>query len=65
MTQKEFTKRHKELFVGMIRLFLASSMGLRASVLNTQSLIELFITLQSHNSESQKMADINKLDLEQ
>lgn len=67
LTQKEFIKRHKELFIGVDKIVSGlSSMGLRASVLNTQSLIELFYnTYNPAISQSQKMADINKLGIEQ
>lgn len=67
LTQKEFAKRHKELFIEVDKIVSGlSSMGLRASVLNTQSLIELFYnTYNPTISQNQKMADINKLDIEQ
>lgn len=66
LTQKEFIKRHKELFISIDKIASGlSSMGLRSSVLNTQSLIELFYnTYNPSISETQKIADINKLDIE-
>ncbi len=66
LSQNEFAKRHKELFIGIDKVASGlSSMGLRSSVLSTQSLIELFYnTYNPSISETQKMADINKLDIE-
>jgi len=66
LSQKEFIKRHKELFVGIDKVVSGlSSMGLRSSVLSTQSLIELFYnTYNPTMAETQKMADINKLEVE-
>lgn len=67
LNQNEFIKRHKELFIGVDKIISGlSSMGLRSSVLNTQSLIELFYnTYNPAISESQKMADIRKLEIEE
>lgn len=67
LNQKEFAKRHSELFIGVDKILSGlSSMGLRASILNTQSLIELFYnTYNPEMSENQKMADLNKLNIEQ
>ena len=43
LNQKEFVRRHRDLFSKIDRILSGlSSMGLRATVLNTQSLIELF-----------------------
>ena len=66
LSQKEFAKRHKSLFTEMDRVISGlSSMGIRANILNTQSLIELFYnTYNPIVSKSQKMADINKLEVE-
>ncbi|MDO8668714.1 MAG: hypothetical protein Q7K65_00280 [Candidatus Buchananbacteria bacterium] len=67
LSQKEFSKRHQELFIEVDKIISGlMSMGLRVSILNTQSLIELFYnTYNPTISESQKIADINKLDVEQ
>lgn len=67
LNQNEFVKRHKELFIGVDKIISGlSSMGLNSSVLNTQSLIELFYnTYNPAISESQKMADIHKLEIEE
>ena len=67
LSQKEFARRHKDLFTMVDKIASGlSSMGLRASILNTQSLIELYYnTYNPIVSESQKMADINKLEIEQ
>ena len=66
LSQKEFSKRHKDLFIEVDKIVSGlSSMGLRASILNTQSLIELFYnTYNPVLSESQKMADISELQIE-
>jgi len=66
LNQKEFIKRHKDLFIEVDKIVSGlSSMGLRASILNTQSLIELFYnTYNPVLSQSQKMADISELQIE-
>jgi hypothetical protein len=66
LKQKEFAKRHKDLFVRVDKVLSGlASMGLRASVLDTQSLIELYYnTYNPEVSKNQKMADLNKLNLE-
>lgn len=66
LSQKEFAKRHKDLFIEVDKIISGlSSMGLRVSILNTQSLIELFYnTYNPVLSESQKMADVSDLGIE-
>jgi len=65
--QKEFIRRHKDLFTMVDKIVSGlSSMGLRTSILNTQSLIELYYnTYNPIVSENEKMVDINKLEIEQ
>lgn len=67
LKQKEFAKRHKDLFIRIDRVLSGlASMGLRASVLDTQSLIELYYnTYNPEVSKNEKMVDINKLNLEE
>ena len=67
LNQKQFEQRHRDLFVIVDKIFSGlSSMGLHASILDTQSLIELFYnTYNPIVSESQKMVEINKLKLEE
>lgn len=64
---KQFTRYHKDLFSRVDKILSGlSSMGLRASVLDTQSLIELYYnTYNPVVSRSEKMSDIKKLNLEE
>jgi hypothetical protein len=66
LNQKEFSKRHKELFTKVDKIVSGlSSMGLRASILNTQSLIELYYnTYNPTLAQNQKIADVSKLKVE-
>jgi hypothetical protein len=65
--QKQFAQRHKELFTLLDKILTGlSGMGLRATVLDTQSLIELFYnTYNPVVSRSEKLGDIDKLSLEE
>jgi len=67
LNQKQFAERHKGLFVyiDMVLSGLAS-MSLKASVLDTQSLIELFYnTYNPTVSKNEKLESIDKLRLEE
>jgi len=65
--QKKFVAHQKELFVAAEKVITSlSSMGLRSQMLDTQSLIELFYnTYNPTVSRQEKLADINKLMMEQ
>lgn len=67
INQKEFAKRRKELFAIVDKVMSGlSSMSLRSSVLDTQSLIELYYnTFNPSLSEREKLTEINKLRLEE
>lgn len=66
LKQKQFTEYHRQLFLRVDHILSGlASMSLRATVLDTQSLIELYYN--SYNPEvsrQQKMTDVNKLKLE-
>lgn len=66
VNQKQFIKKQKDLFLAVDKVLSGlSSMGLRASVLDTQSLIELYYgTYNPSISQREKMADIKKLNVE-
>lgn len=65
-SQKTFQSRQRELFTIVDRVLSGlASMGLRAQVLDTQALIELFYnTYNPTVSPNEKMEDINKLMME-
>jgi len=65
--QKQFAERHKSLFILVDKILTGlSGMGLRATVLDTQSLIELFYNIYNPVvSRSEKLRDIDKLKLEE
>ena len=67
LNQKQFADRHKDLFVYVDKVLSGlASMGLKASVLDTQSLIELFYnTYNPTISKNEKMENIDKLRLEE
>ncbi len=67
LNQKQFLKRRKELFVLVDKIISGlSSMSLRSSILDTQSLIELYYnTYNPSVSEREKMTDIQKLRVEE
>ncbi|MBI5765872.1 hypothetical protein HZA71_01440, partial [Candidatus Falkowbacteria bacterium] len=67
LNQKQFLKRRKELFVLVDKIISGlSSMSLRSSILDTQSLIELYYnTFNPSVSEREKMANIQKLKVEE
>lgn len=66
LNQKEFESRRRDLFIHVDNILSGlASMSLRATVLDTQSLIELYYT--SYNpvtSRHQALVDINKLQIE-
>ncbi|MEI6287973.1 MAG: TraC family protein [bacterium] len=66
LSQKQFAKEHKELFMIVDKVLSGlSSMGLRASILDTQALIELFYnTYNPTVSRREKLSDLSKLNLE-
>jgi type IV secretory pathway VirB4 component len=66
MSQRIFLSRQKELFVIVDKILTGlASMGLRAQVLDTQSLIELFYnTYNPTVARNEKLEDINKLMME-
>ncbi len=66
LNQKQFIERHRNLFTRVDKVMSGlSSMGLRATVLDTQSLIELFYnTYNPTVSKNEKIQDVNKLRLE-
>ena len=66
LNQKQFLERRKELFTLVDKILMGlSGMGLRATILDTQSLIELFYnTYNPVTSRSEKLADLNKLNFE-
>jgi hypothetical protein len=67
LNQKQFAERHRGLFVYIDKVLSGlASMGLKASVLDTQSLIELFYnTYNPVISQNEKLADIDKLRLQE
>lgn len=67
LSQKAFAARHKDLFIYIDKVLSGlSSMGLKASVLDTQSLIELFYnTYNPTVSKNEKFENIDKLRLEE
>jgi hypothetical protein len=66
VSQKIFASRQKELFTIVDRVLSGlAGMGLRAQVLDTQALIELFYnTYNPTVAPNEKMEDINKLMME-
>ncbi len=66
LNQKQFLERKKGLFTLLDKILMGlSGMGLRATVLDTQSLIELFYTTYNPvTSRNEKLADLNKLNFE-
>lgn len=66
LTKKRFEQRKKELFQRTDHIIsLLNSMGLKAIILDTQSLIELYYnTYNPKTAEREKLADINKLRIE-
>ena len=66
LSQKEFARRHKDLFIQVDKIVSGlSGMGLRASILNTQSLIELYYnTYNPVVAASQKMVEVSQLQIE-
>lgn len=67
LNQKQFAVRHKDLFTYVDKVLSGlASMGLKASVLDTQSLIELFYnTYNPTISQNEKLENIDKLRLEE
>ena len=67
MSQKQFSRYHRELFTRVDKILSGlSSMGLRASILDTQSLIELYYnTYNPAVSQREKIVDVKKLNLEE
>lgn len=66
VSQKNFTARQRELFTIVDRVLSGlAGMGLRAQILDTQALIELFYnTYNPTVAPNEKMEDINKLMME-
>ncbi|MEK7653058.1 MAG: TraC family protein [Patescibacteria group bacterium] len=66
LNQKEFFKRQKELFALVDRVLSGlASMGIRASILETQALIELYYTTYNPTvSRSEKLTEVGKLQME-
>lgn len=66
LSHKQFIKYHKELFVRVDKVLGGlSGMGLRASILDTQSLIELYYNTYNQSiAKREKMVDVGKLNLE-
>jgi len=66
LNQKQFLERRKGLFTLVDKILMGlSGMGIRATILDTQSLIELFYTTYNPvTSRSEKLTDINKLSFE-
>lgn len=66
LNQKQFMDRREDLMVLVDKVLMGlSGMGLRATLLDTQSLIELYYnTYNPIVSRSQKLEDVNKLDFE-
>jgi len=64
--QREFDSRRRELFMRVDNILSGmASMGLRATVLDTQSLIELYYTTYNPvTSRHQALADVHKLQIE-
>ncbi|MFA5029170.1 MAG: hypothetical protein WC518_00255 [Patescibacteria group bacterium] len=67
LKEKQFIKRREDLLLRIDKVISGlSSMGLRASLLNTQSLIELYYSTYNPTiSRSEKMVDTNKLRIEE
>lgn len=67
LNQKQFAVRHKDLFVYIDKVLSGlGSMSLKASVLDTQSLIELFYnTYNPTVSKNEKMENVDKLRLDE
>ena len=67
LNQKQFAERHNGLFVYVDKVLSGlASMSLKASVLDTQSLIELFYTTYNPTvSKNEKMESVDKLRLEE
>lgn len=67
LNQKQFAKRHGDLFMRVDNIISSlSGMGLRASILNTQSLIELYYnTYNPAISKNEPIAEIGKLKIEE
>lgn len=67
LNEKQFQERRGGLFSLVDKILLGlSGMGLRATVLDTQSLIELYYnTYNPTTSRSEKMQDINKFNFEE
>lgn len=66
LSQRIFVSRQKELFVVVDKILSGlASMGLRAQILDTQSLIELFYnTYNPTVARNEKLEDVNKLMME-
>lgn len=66
LNQRIFVSRQKELFVVVDKILSGlASMGLRAQILDTQSLIELFYnTYNPTVARNEKLEDVNKLMME-
>jgi hypothetical protein len=64
--RKQFVKNHKELFSRVDKILSGlSGLGLRSSILNTQSLLELFYnTYNPSVSKRQKISEVDKLNIE-
>lgn len=67
LNQKTFEKRKRDLFVTVERVLSGiSSMGLRGTILDTQSLIELYYnTYNPLVSKREKMVNVNQLKLDE
>lgn len=67
LNERNFTERRKSLFLLTDKILSGlSSMGLRATVLNTQSLIELlYNTYNPTVSKTEKLVELNKLRLDE
>ncbi|MEK7167666.1 MAG: hypothetical protein AAB791_01545 [Patescibacteria group bacterium] len=67
LNQKQFAKRHEDLFMRVDNVISGlSSMGLRSSMLNTQSLIELYYnTYNPTVSKNEPIVEVGKLKIEE
>ncbi|MFA6422717.1 MAG: hypothetical protein WCV92_04960 [Candidatus Buchananbacteria bacterium] len=67
LNQKQFLAMRKELLMLVDKILMGlSGMGVRATILDTQSLIELYYsTYNPVTSRSEKLADISKLNFEE
>src|SRR3989339_769813 len=67
VSQKQFEQMHEVLFLRVDKMLSGlSSMGLRSTILDTQSLIELYYNIYNPVvSQTQKIEDISKLRLEE